>query len=153
MVSWNDTQDFIQKLNQQTGKKFRLPTEAEWEFAAKGGNQSKGYTYSGSNDLEKVAWYGKNSEGKTHEVGGKQANELGLYDMSGNVWEWCQDGYDKSYYENSPETNPKGVESSASRVLRGGSWGFNDASYCRVAFRNGNSPASRYGSYGLRLAQ
>lgn len=119
-VSWNDIQKFITKLNTMTGKTFRLPTEAEWEYAARGGNQSKGYKYSGSNTLDNVAWY-YNSGGKTHPVGQKQPNELGLYDMSGNVWEWCQDWYGS--YSSSSQTNPTGPSSGSYRVLRGGDWG------------------------------
>jgi formylglycine-generating enzyme required for sulfatase activity len=105
-VSWNDAQEFIRKLNAKTGQKYRLPTEAEWEYAACGGQQSRGYTYSGSNDINAVAWYGNNSNNKTHAVGQKQANELGLHDMSGNVWEWCGDWYDN--YSSGAQTNPAG---------------------------------------------
>lgn len=119
-VSWNDIQKFITKLNTMTGKTFRLPTEAEWEYAARGGNKSKGYKYSGSNTLDNVGWY-YNSGGKTHPVGQKQPNELGLYDMSGNVWEWCQDWYGS--YSSSSQTNPTGPSSGSYRVLRGGDWG------------------------------
>ena len=150
-VSWNDCQTFITKLNQLTGKTFRLPTEAEWEFAARGGNQSKGYTYSGSNTIDDVAWYSSNSSSKTHEVATKAPNELGIYDMSGNVWEWCQDWYSSSYYSESVVNNPRGPSSGSYRVNRGGSWDYNAAN-CRTANRNCNSPTltSRY--VGVRLA-
>jgi formylglycine-generating enzyme required for sulfatase activity len=139
-VSWNNVQDFIRKLNQQTGKRYRLPTEAEWEFAARGGNKSKGHKYSGGNNLNSVAWYDDNSGSKTHPVGQKQANELGIYDMSGNVWEWCEDWYGD--YSSSPQTNPKGPSYGSRRVLRGGSW-YSDAKYCRVSNRVSNYPGSR----------
>lgn len=148
-VSWNDCQEFIKKLNQLTGKTFRLPTEAEWEYAARGGSQSKGYKYAGSNTIGDVAWYTSNSSSTTHPVKQKQANELGLYDMSGNVWEWCQDWYDS--YSSTPQTNPAGPSSGSSRVLRGGSWS-SFAWYCRVSFRNYYTPTNRYYSLGLRLA-
>lgn len=147
-VSWNDVQDFIRKLNEQTGKNYRLPTESEWEYAAKGGKQSRGYTYSGSNDLGSVAWYSNNSGSKTHAVGGKQANELGIYDMSGNVWEWCSDWYGN--YNSYSETNPTGASSGRYRVLRGGSWYYN-ASLCRTAYRNRYNPDSSNYHYGFRL--
>ncbi len=147
-VSWNDVQDFIRKLNAQTVKNYRLPTEAEWEYAAKGGKSSKGYTYSGSNDLNSVAWNIDNSGRKTHTVGGKQANELGVCDMTGNVWEWCSDWY--GTYNSYSETNPTGASSVQHRVLRGGSWNAS-AYYCRTADRNGGNPDIRYYYYGFRL--
>ncbi|PQJ81855.1 bifunctional serine/threonine-protein kinase/formylglycine-generating enzyme family protein [Polaribacter glomeratus] len=149
-VSWNDIQSFLKKLNTATGKRFRLPTEAEWEFAARGGNKSRGYTYSGSNTLSSVGWHSGNSGDKTHAVGQKQRNELGLYDMSGNVWEWCSDWYDENYYSSSSSNNPKGPSSSSYRVIRGGSWR-NSASGCRVAYRYGNEPDNRYDSDGFRV--
>ena len=151
-VSWNDCQTFITKLNQLTGQQFRLPTEAEWEFAARGGTKSKGYKYSGSDTIGDVAWYYNNSSSKTHEVATKQANELGIYDMSGNVWEWCQDWYDSSYYSSSVINNPTGpTTSSSSRVIRGGGW-YNGATHCRVAYRFRDTPASTNSYLGLRLA-
>lgn len=149
-VSWDDCQEFILKLNEKTGKTFRLPTEAEWEYAARGGKKSKGYTYSGSNTIGNVAWYSDNSGGTTHEVGTKQANELGIYDMIGNVMEWCQDWYGETYYEKSSTTDPQGPASGTSRVLRGGSWG-SGARSCRVAYRIYFNPGGRFNDDGLRL--
>ena len=149
-VSWDDCQEFILKLNSLTGKKFRLPTEAEWEYAARGGNKSKGYQYSGSNTIDDVAWYYNNSGSKTHPVKTKQPNELGIYDMSGNVWEWCQEWYSSTYYSVSDTTNPQGPSSGSFRVFRGGSWYFN-ARYCRSAGRSNNAPAYRNYGLGLRL--
>jgi len=149
-VRWDDVQDFIKKLNAKTGKKYRLPTEAEWEYAARGGNKSNGYIYSGSNDLGSVAWYGNNSGSKTHPVGTKQANELGIYDMTGNVWEWCSDWYDAKYYGSSPSTNPQGASTGSYRVNRGGGW-YNNADYCRVAFRINYTPDYRFSSIGFRM--
>lgn len=146
-VSWNDVQDFIRKLNAQTGKNYRLPTEAEWEYAAKGGKQSRGYIYSGSNHLNSVAWYYGNSKGKTHAVGRKQANELGIYDMTGNVWEWCFGWYGN--YGGYNETNAIGP-SSADKALRGGSCYF-DADYCRTSSRILYYPVDWYEYYGFRL--
>ena len=147
-VSWNDCYTFIEKLNQLTGKNFRLPTEAEWEYAARGGNKSQGYKYSGSNTIGNVAWYTDNSGGKTHDVKTKQANELGIYDMSGNVWEWCQDRYGS--YSSGSQTNPTGPASGSSRVFRGGSWG-DSARYCRVSNRDYYNPANRRNTFGFRL--
>ena len=150
-ISYEDVQSFITKLNAQTGVTFRMPTEAEWEYAARGGKKSKGYLYSGSNTIGNVAWYTDNSGSKTHPVATKAANELGLYDMSGNVWEWCSDWYSSSYYSSSPQNNPTGPSSGSFRVIRGGSW-YYDASGCRVADRGNNSPSSRYYILGVRLA-
>ncbi len=148
-VSWDDCQEFIRKLNQKTGKNFRLPTEAEWEYAARGGRKSKGYKYAGSNSIGNIAWYNDNSGRKTHPVKGKAANELGLYDMSGNVWEWCQDWYGD--YNSGSQSNPTGPSTGSYRVLRGGGWGV-IAGYCRVSFRSYGNPGIRYGDYGFRLA-
>ena len=148
-VSWEDCQEFIKKLNRLTGKNFRLPTEAEWEYAARGGNKSKGYKYSGSNNPDIVAWYDDISRGKTHPVAQKQANELGLYDMSGNVWEWCKDWYDG--YSSNSQNNPIGASTGSFRVLRGGGW-FNGARSVRVSLRYYDAPDIRDLYYGLRLA-
>ncbi|MDE6279231.1 MAG: formylglycine-generating enzyme family protein [Paramuribaculum sp.] len=141
-VSWYDCQEFVERLSRLTGRIFRLPTEAEWEFAARGGTRSRGYTYSGSDDVYRVAWYAENSGATTHPVAQKLDNELGLYDMSGNVWEWTSDNYSSNY--NSPRN-------SSNRVARGGSWG-NSAPGCRVASRYFNSPGNRDADVGLRLA-
>ena len=148
-VSWDDCQTFIENLNALTGMQFRLPTEAEWEFAARGGNSSQGYKYTGSNSIGDVAWYGSNSSSTHHPVGMKAPNELGLYDMSGNVWEWCQDWYGD--YSSSAQTNPTGPSSSSNRVGRGGCWA-NDARLCRVANRDFNTPSARNCYHGLRLS-
>ena len=147
-VSWNDCQEFISKLNRITGKMFRLPTEAEWEYAARGGNKSRGYQYSGSNNLSDVAWIITNSGYETHAVGTKQANELGIYDMSGNVFEWCQDW--KGSYSSSLQVNPTGANSGSYRVCRGGDWSIG-AGGCRSSFRGYNTPNNRHNSLGLRL--
>ena len=149
-VSWNDCQEFITKLNELTGENFRLPTEAEWEYAARGGNKSKGYKYSGSNTIGNVAWYDDNSSSTTHDVKTKQANELGIYDMSGNVWEWCQDWYSSTYYSSSPSNNPTGPTSGSDRVLRGGSW-YDYSGSCRVSNRGSSIPGGVGGDCGFRL--
>ncbi|MFK7950562.1 MAG: SUMF1/EgtB/PvdO family nonheme iron enzyme [Saprospiraceae bacterium] len=149
-VSWNDIQEFIKKLNTKTGKKYRLPTESEWEYAARGGQS---YKYAGSDNIGSVAWYDDNSDGKTHSVGKKTPNGYGLYDMSGNVWEWCQDVWNDNY--NGAPTNGSAWMSGGNnsrRVLRGGSWLSIDYD-SRVAFRYGNLPSARYYSVGFRLAR
>ena len=148
-VSWEDCQAFITKLNALTGKTFRLPTEAEWEFAARGGNNSRGYKYSGSNTLSNVAWYTDNSSSTTHPVATKASNELGLYDMTGNVLEWCSDWYGS--YSTSSQYNTTGPNSGSYRVYRGGCWD-RSAWWCRVSRRGYNAPAGRYYFLGLRLA-
>ena len=147
-VSWNDCQTFLSKLNAATGENFRLPTEAEWEFAARGGNSSKHFLYSGSDNIDDVAWYNDNSGIETHEVATRQPNELGIYDMTGNVWEWCQDWY--ADYSGDAQTNPAGPASGESRVHRGGSWGF-IASGCRISTRLESAPDNNLAYIGLRL--
>ena len=148
-VSWNDCQTFINKLNELTGKTFRLPTEAEWEYAARGGKRSQGYKYAGSNDINEVAWYWDNSSDGTKPVATKAPNELGLYDMSGNVWEWVQDWYGS--YSSESQSNPTGPASGSYRVRRGGSWG-SGAGYCRVSLRGRDYPSSTDDRLGMRLA-
>jgi len=154
-VSWYDVQEFISRLNEKTGKNYRLPTEAEWEYAARGGNQSRGYKYSGSDVIEEVAWYDGNSgEGGSHNliahpVGTKKENELGIHDMTGNVWEWVSDLY--GTYSGNPQTNPEGSDTGWLHVLRGGSW-FYHARPMLVSFRGNNDPMIRTGHIGFRLA-
>lgn len=164
-VSWMDCQTFIQKLNSLTGQKFRLPTEAEWEFAARGGNKTKGFIYSGSDCLDTVAWFGDNSRLTTHDVKSKAANELGIYDMSGNVYEWCNDWYSHNFKFDSAHKNPKGPSTGLHRICRGGCW----RDYCFLdpinffnhpekknwfltISRNYYSPTSHDNTIGLRLA-
>ena len=147
-VTWDKVQGFIQKLNELTGLSFALPTESQWEFAARGGNNSLGYMYSGSNNLDSVAWFADNSESKTHEVGTKQPNELGIYDMSGNVQEWCSDFYGD--YLDTPSCDPQGPEDGLYRILRGGSFLYFSQG-CRIASRAGSSSSGGDRSYGFRL--
>lgn len=173
-VNWYDALEFANWLSEQEGLEkvyrvvsskdgksvnanwerngYRLPTEAEWEYAARGGNQSKRFTYAGSNDLDEVGWYDKNAAGKTHPVGEKKSNELGIHDMSGSVYEWCWDWYDSKYYNNSPKENPPGPDSGSSRVLRGGPWSYTPRR-CRVAYRYHWTPAHRGDAVGFRLVR
>ncbi len=143
-VSWNEVQEFLAQLNNQTGKNYRLPTEAEWEYAARGGIQSRGFTYCGSDDILQVAWCDANSSNQTHPIGHKQANELGIYDMTGNVLEWCSDWYGN--YISSSRSNPLGATIGKDRVIRGGGSRY-EPSFCRLAFRNSHDPG--YGSRDL----
>ncbi len=145
---WNEIQKYINKLNIKTNKNYRLPTEAEWEYAAKGGELSKGNIYSGSNIIQEVGWVKDNSDNEVHPVGCKKANELGLYDMTGNVWEWCSDWYDENYYVNSTGFNAKGPAEGEYKVLRGGSYLDIDKNCC-VSVRFHYNPAT--GSFGFRL--
>ncbi len=148
-VSWNDCQQFIKKLNKLTGRRFRLPTEAEWEFAARGGNASKGYKFAGSNNPDNVAWHQGNSDNKPHNVGTKKANELGIYDMSGNVWEWCQDWFGS--YSSNAQTNPKGPSSGTDYLNRGGAW-CHESKFAPVFFRGSSGkPDRKVDNLGFRL--
>lgn len=164
-VSWDDTRSFLEKLNTYPGlarqlqapglpSAFRLPREAEWEYAARGGRYSQGYRYCGSDSLAQVGWYDGNSGNQTHEVGQLLPNELGIHDMSGNVWEWCEDRFDSNYYEtclkNGTAYDPKGPDGGDRRVMRGGSC-FLPPLFCRPAGRDDPSPGGRYDSIGLRL--
>ena len=148
-MSWDDVQEFIRQLNNLTGKTFRLPTEAEWEFASRGGVKYVGYKYSGSSSLDSVGWYDENSGSKTNTVGTKHPNELGLYDMSGNVWEWCNEWYGE--YSSFAQTNPKGVSSGHHRVVRGGCW-ISSAIDNRIPFRGIDNTSNRIKLTGFRLA-
>lgn len=147
-VNWMDCQDFVQKLSEMTGMTFRLPTEAEWEYAARGGKKSKGYKYSGGDLLPQVAWYNDNSGSTSHEIGQKSPNELGLYDMSGNIWEWVQDW--KGDFTEGDQINPTGPETGDERICRGGGWN-REHDRCRVSYRGDDLPDLRYRSLGLRV--
>ena len=160
MVSWHETAEFCRKLTQRERKTsrlpdgcvYRLPTEAEWEYAARGGTNSRNFKYPGSNDPEEVAWHHPGSMDETHSVGTKRPNELGLYDMSGNVWEWCLDWYAPDYYANSPKADPvnNNYGDKTYRVCRGGSWGLYPT-HCRSANRGGGTPTGNFYSYGFRV--
>jgi formylglycine-generating enzyme required for sulfatase activity len=150
-VSWHDCQTFIQQLNAWTGENFRLPSEAEWEYAARGGRKSKGFQYAGSNDLDSVAWCGSNSGNRTHGVKTKVPNELEIYDMSGNVGEWCQDWYRTDTYKAGAVTNPQGPAAGSYHVLRGGCWG-NYGWSCNSVHRSSNTPSYQLSIIGFRLA-
>ncbi|MDR2813953.1 MAG: formylglycine-generating enzyme family protein [Prevotellaceae bacterium] len=149
MVSWDSVQAYLTKLNALTGKSYRLPTEAEWEYAARGGSKSKGYLYSGSSKIDDVAWYFDHIGNPMPAVGEKAPNELGIYDMTGNVWEWCNDWYGN--YSAEVATNPTGHEAGSYRVLRGGGWD-SPAAYCRVSYRNGGIPGYGIAGLGFRVA-
>lgn len=149
-VSWDEAMEFCRLLSNKTGKTYTLPTEAQWEYAARGGNKADGTKYAGSNMIDAVAWYYDNSGNSTHPVGTKRGNALGIYDMSGNVWEWCKDWYSSSYVSYDTN-NPTGPSSGSIRVNRGGCWGSDRAGCCRVSIRDGDSPDARYGSLGFRV--
>ena len=149
-ISWHDAVGYTDWLADKTSKNYRLPTEVEWEYAARGGNKSNENKYAGGRSLDLVGWYKENSNGTTQPVAQKRPNELGLYDMSGNVWEWCRDWYSSDYYAGSPKDNPRGPATGSFRVLRGGSWG-GGAARCRVAGRNFNYPGYRDGYLGFRV--
>ena len=150
-VSWYDAVEYLKWLSKETGKEFRLPTEAEWEFAAKGGNKSKGYKYVGGNNLNEVAWFIGNSDKRAHNIGQKMPNELGIHDMAGNAREWCSDWYGESYYKTSPGENPKGPDFGKNRILRGGSWG-SEEGRMRISYRNEGYPYNSAIDFGFRPA-
>jgi formylglycine-generating enzyme required for sulfatase activity len=150
-VSWEDAKGFIRRLNEKSGRAWRLPTEAEWEYAARGGGMKQRYAGTDSGEqLEEYAWYEANSDLKTHPVGTRKPNGLGLYDMSGNVWEWCADRYDRNYYKQSPRTNPKGDPFGINRILRGGA-ASSARGFQRASYRDYVAPTVRGDLFGLRL--
>ncbi len=150
-VSWADARDFIRRLNEQSGQKWRLPTEAEWEYAARGGGMKLRFAGTDSKEnLDEYAWYDNNSDMKPHQVGTKKPNGLGLHDMSGNVWEWCSDRYDRNYYKQSPRDNPKGDPFGINRIMRGGS-ASSGQGFLRASYRDYVAPTVRGDLFGLRL--
>ena len=148
-ISWNDALNYCDWLSEKLDKKISLPTEAQWEYAARGGALSKNYDYAAGNSMETIGWYEGNSFSRTHTIASKKANELGLYDMSGNVWEWCFDWYQKDYYVNSPSENPKNITRGDMKVLRGGGYGI--GAICHLIYRNPSEPDIRHDSYGFRI--
>jgi formylglycine-generating enzyme required for sulfatase activity len=148
-VSWEEAKEFCSRLSRQTGRSYTLPTEAEWEYAARGGNRSEGTKYSGGWSIDDVAWYDGNSSNSTHPCGTKRSNALGIYDMSGNVWEWCEDWYASQYLQYD-SNNPKGAATGSDRVFRGGGWS-RRAKDCRVASRADSTPGSRFKNLGFRV--
>lgn len=148
-ITWDEAVEFCNRLSQKTGKHYSLPTEAEWEYAARGGRAAEATRYAGSDDITQVAWYFENSHSSTHPVGSKKPNKLGIYDMSGNVWEWCQDRYGDTYDEEDTD-NPAGPSSGAFRVCRGGGAGFQESD-CRVSRRGSNYPGFRVSTHGFRV--
>lgn len=151
-VSYDEATIFLKRLSEKTGKHYRLPTEAEWEYAARGGNKSMGYPYAGGNNTGSIGWYDKNAKKSTHPAGKKQPNELGIYDMSGNIYEWCSDWFKDRYYKSSPRDNPKGPPYGDARVIRGGSWKFN-VKELKVTNRKFVRPSSKYNDVGLRVVR
>lgn len=147
-VSWNDTYAYTDWITRKNNRIYRLPTEAEWEYAARSGGKQE--RFAGGDDVDKLAWYASNSDNRTHPVGRKQPNGLGLYDMSGNVWQWTEDWYDRRYYRESPRNNPKGPKSGTKRVFRGGSW-FYDQRGVRATYRDFSAPDFRSSYLGFRL--
>lgn len=149
-VSWNDARQFIAELNQKSGRNYRLPTEAEWEYAARSGGKKE--KFAGGNELDSVAWYWSYRDDiySTKQVGSKMANGLGIFDMSGNVWEWCSDWYNSTYYNTSEQTNPPGPSSGSTRVARGGAWS-NHPWHMRASFRAHYPPERRVINLGFRL--
>ena len=151
-MSWNDAVEFCKWLSVKEGEIYRLPTEAEWEYACRAGSSTVYSFDGGTASLGDFAWYKGNSVGTTHPVGQKRPNELGLFDMHGNVWEWCSDGFAADYYKRTPSDDPPGTDPAARRTIRGGSW-YNDPRHLRSAYRRGNVPNDRYGTTGFRVTR